>query len=610
MKLLKSWSILIFINIVAAITLYFYFKSDFISLTKGKESLFIFYSTLGSVAFSFLILWVLGVVLMFFVKLRATLITFAVLSSLLFIFFYIDAQTFVTTGIHLYSSFVVGNLVQKNILNELNFEFNTVAAFVLFFLLVITFNVMISIVAAKLETKFKAFNIFGFISIFSLPVLFVGTALFFAFKWGVILKDEGNEVVPFFLEANSFFEEAKQEEEVKLRVNYPFKKLATANFEKKPDILMIFVESLRSDVFNARMMNSTFGFAKENCLISKNHHSSELSTIYNTFALLYGLNIHYYYPFYFSKSRSVPIQILKNNGYTTIGAAASNLKNMSIHSTVLYDQFDTYREFNVKGWRKDREMVDWIKKLSSKNSPKPHFYFMFFQSTHHNYYYPPEFEKYSPVIEPDFNYFKGATLKEKKELVKNRYFNAVLYVDSLISELLDHFKEKIESGEMVVVVTGDHGEEFWDAGALGHGKISNNFRSSVPFAICLPEVGKGEIELSTHIDIFPTVIRHLSPKENIGKWSDGVSLFDETATNRYITVSGFDFPRRSREVTLINRDGKLFLRKTTDSVNLKNEFKVIKRSDLQDNTDNTLARELDWMIEQFATDMNRFFLPM
>lgn len=605
-----SWSVLMLFNIITALILYFVFRSDLISLTKGVDKNFIFGATLAAVTFANLLLWITGTFLIFLFKFRAVSFLLPILSSFFFLFFFIDVQTFVTTGMHLYSPFVIDNLVQNNIFNELHFEFNTLFTFFVFFAGVFIVNTALFFSLKKFQEKLNVLKYFSYLSITILSLSFVGIFAFFIIKGNAISKDEGNETIPFFNDAYSFLHSKDSSDLVKLNVNYHYKNLADIKLEKKPDILMIFVESLRKDVFNEEFMPLIYNFAKDKCITSRNHHSGELSTIYSTFAFLYGLNIHHYYPFYFAKTRSVPIQMLKNNGYLTIGAAASNLKDMSIHSAVLYDQFDKYREFFDKDWKKDRKMVDWIKKLSSdKNEISPRFYFTFFQSTHHNYYFPPEFEKHTPVIESDFNFFKGAALKEKKSEVKNRYLNAVGYVDSLVFELLNHFKDKIDAGEMIIALAGDHGEEHWDTGTLGHGKISNNFRSRVPFMLCLPGVDAKEVELSSHVDILPTIISYLNPKPaiDIKTWANGISLIDEIPQNRYITVGGFDFPRRSDEVTLINSHGKLFLKKTNDSINPENKFKVLKRTDLEDNPDKNLSKELDWMIDDFAVDMNRFF---
>jgi glucan phosphoethanolaminetransferase (alkaline phosphatase superfamily) len=532
--------------------------------------------------------------------------------SVLTIFLFIDCNTFVTMKMHLYSPFMIDNLLKADVFKELNFGMNTILTFAGFFLIVFGFNRLSLYVFKKTgDILFRAGKV---LNIFS-AVLFMFATVTLIINSKTISESDFDELIPFFTPVHSFLSSGKEVEgDVReLEVYYPHEKFADVKLNKKKDILYILVESLRSDVFNENTMPNLYRFSKDNgCITSRYHHSGELSTIYGVFSYLYGLDIHHYYPFYFSGSRSVPIKILSNNGYKTLGLAASGLKRWSVHSDVIVDQFDLYREFRGKQWRADRQMIDWTKKYVKKiKDETPRFYFFFFNSTHHNYFYPDEFEKHSPVIDVDFNYFRGASLRNRKEEVFNRYLNAVGYIDHLFAELIESFRDKIEKGEMIVVFSGDHGEEFWDHGSLGHGRISNNSRSLTPLMLCLPGIEQKEMFLSSHVDVFPTVIDYLGtyPELKSEKWSNGISLLGEEPRDRYVTLGGFDFPRRSGEVTLINRHGKLFLKKTTATIDSKNYFEIIKRTDMDDNTVNSqeYIEKLDSMMDRFSVDMNKFF---
>ncbi len=532
--------------------------------------------------------------------------------SVLTIFLFIDCNTFVTMKLHLYSPFMIDNLLKADVFKELNFGINTLVTFAVFFVLVFGINFLFLHILRKMEDFFEAF---GKILNLVFLTLFISVSGVILFNSSKIAESDFREPIPFFYPVYTFFStQFSSVENVKeMEVNYPYEKFAEVKLNNKKDILYILVESLRSDVFNEKYMPRTYRFFNEQeCITSKYHHSGELSTIYGVFSFLYGLNIHHYYPFYFSGDRSVPIRILSNNGYKTLGLAASGLKRWSVHSDVLVDQFELYREFRGKEWRADERMVRWTKKyISGIKDDRPRFYFMFFNSTHHNYFYPEEFEKHLPTIDVNFNFFRSASLRNRKDEVWNRYLNATGFVDHKIGEMLESFKDKIDSGELIVVLSGDHGEEFWDHGSLGHGKISNNARSQVPLMICLPGSESKEVLLSSHTDIFPTIIDHLgtTPKLDPAVWSNGISLLGTIPEDRYIVVGGFDFPRRSEEVTLINNYGKLFLRKTTSSIDSKNFFNVIKRTDLDDNeiSDKKIYKKLDPMIGRFSVDMNKFF---
>jgi len=611
---------LFFDNFFFILIIYLYYSGVVIKDLSINESFqYRYFNTLVvfSVYFSvYFILFLKYKLVIMFIKNSAVSTVFEIISwiavSILTIFFFIDCNTFVTMKMHLYSPFMIDNLLKADVFKELNFGINTILTFAGFFILVFGANFFFLYILKKMEDVLeKIGKILNFVFL-TLLISVLGVIVYNSTK---ITKSDYSEVIPFFNPVYDFFPTgfSSVENLREMEVNYPYRKFADIKLNNKKDILYILVESLRSDVFNEKYMPKTYSFFKEQgCITSKYHHSGELSTIYGVFSFLYGLNIHHYYPFYFSGDRSVPVKILSNNGYKTLGLAASGLKRWSIHSDVIIDQFDLYKEFKGKEWEADNQMVAWTSKyITNIKDEKPRFYFMFFNSTHHNYYYPDEFEKHTPVIDVKFNYFRGASLRNRKEEVFNRYRNAVGFVDYQVGKLLDSFKEKIEKGELIVVLSGDHGEEFWDYGSLGHGKISNNSRSQVPLMICLPGVEPKEIVLSSHTDVFPTVIDYLAadPELDPEVWSNGISLLREIPFDRYITVSGFDFPRRSQEVTLINRYGKLFLTKTSASVDSINFFEIKKRTDLDDldlkNED--LHNLIDPMIEEFSKDMSKFF---
>jgi membrane-anchored protein YejM (alkaline phosphatase superfamily) len=329
-----------------------------------------------------------------------------------------------------------------------------------------------------------------------------------------------------------------------------------------------------------------FNFSNTNtCIHSKKHFSGELSTVYGTFSYLYSVNIYHYWPMADKKIKSFPLQLLKKNEYTLFGGAASNLRGWERKIDFMLDNFDYYKEFKAKNYQRDYDLVNWIiKKYKTRDKSKPYFFFAFFNATHHNYFYPKKFEKFKPAINQNFNYFGGDSVKKDKNQIFNRYKNSAFFVDSLFKKLISAFKEDIEKNNLIVVVTGDHGEEFFDQGKLGHGKISNNPRSKVPLLLCLPNITTKTVNISSHVDILPTIIDYLQPIPHISPsfYSNGISLLKSEDLHRYVVVSGFDFPRRSREVTLINNYGKLLLKKTTDQINVTNEFYVSKKMDLND----------------------------
>ncbi len=527
------------------------------------------------------------------------------------IFFIVDLSIYKIMGMHLTSHFVWDNLKKTNIQNEIHINVKTAFSIILFLIAVILINFLLFKLISKLiknkSSKFKTIALI-FITIF----YFIST-IFASYENKNIRKIiNRNTALSQTLPLYEIFYD-RVESSVPAHLNYPKIPKQTPIFKKKKDILYIQVESFRSDIFNSEITPNMVNFSQTHtCIHSKKHFSGELSTVYGTFSNLYSLNIFHYWPMANKKIKSFPLQLLKKNGYTLYGGAASNLRGWERKIDFMLNNFDEYKEFKAKNYQRDYDLVSWIiKKYNSRDKSKPAFFFAFFNATHHNYFYPKKFEKFKPAINQDFNYFGGDSVKKYKNQIFNRYKNSAIFVDFLFKNLITAFKKEIDNNNLIVVVTGDHGEEFFDEGKLGHGKISNNPRSKVPLLLCLPEIESKTVDISSHVDILPTIIDYLEPTPKISPsfYSNGISLLKKENPKRYIVVCGFDFPRRSREVTLINNYGKLLLKKTTDQINVTNEFFISKKMDLNDKTINetTPTPNLDYMKDKFEKDILKFY---
>jgi uncharacterized protein len=135
------------------------------------------------------------------------------------------------------------------------------------------------------------------------------------------------------------------------------------------------------------------------------------------------------------------------------------------------------------------------------------------------------------------NYFQMHSRSDPLPL-RNRYRNSVRYVDSLVGEVLDKMRARGLLESSVVVVTGDHGQEFNDTGQnfWGHGSGFSRFQTGVPMLLYVPgEKGRVARHLTTHFDVVPTLLRdHFGCTSPFDGYSVGRSLFD--SSDRYPLV--------------------------------------------------------------------------
>ena len=100
------------------------------------------------------------------------------------------------------------------------------------------------------------------------------------------------------------------------------------------------------------------------------------------------------------------------------------------------------------------------------------------------------------------------------------------YTDGCIGRIIDDLQRRGDLNRTVIVITADHGEEFGEHGAMGHGKSFHREVTHVPLLIFVPYL-KGSRWITTpahQIDLLPTLLAlaglpadsHLSG-QNLGK---------------------------------------------------------------------------------------------
>jgi arylsulfatase A-like enzyme len=98
--------------------------------------------------------------------------------------------------------------------------------------------------------------------------------------------------------------------------------------------------------------------------------------------------------------------------------------------------------------------------------------------------------------------------------------------------------------ETMVVITSDHGEEFWDHGSVGHGHSVYDELLHIPMIVRLPGVTEGKPRIPAAVglvDVMPTILDALGqeiPEELSGR-SFLPELRGETATAPRSAVAGF-----------------------------------------------------------------------
>jgi hypothetical protein len=279
------------------------------------------------------------------------------------------------------------------------------------------------------------------------------------------------------------------------------------------DLLILTLDSLRWDMLRAEVMPHVTSLAGH-CLSMSHHYTTGGNTGTGVFGILSGLAAPYYPYASRSHLQPIPLEVLRRLGYRRSAYFVNNMRTYEgLHDLFFHGIEYTYSGSDTVTHVADARMVDdLLAQLKHRDTQVPRMDFVLFDSTHYDYSYPPEFERFTPQMALDLGIRDGLVMGEginerlrvRGPFVRNRYQNAALWLDSLVAHVVDALGPA-GLAHTVLVITGDHGEEFWEKGTFGHGFTLTDEATRVPLVVCAPERLTSQYSYSTHADLFPTL---------------------------------------------------------------------------------------------------------
>jgi uncharacterized protein len=310
------------------------------------------------------------------------------------------------------------------------------------------------------------------------------------------------------------------------------------------NVLVILVESLRHDVLDPAVMPNTWRYAQD-AQWFQNHYSTGNATRFGLFGLMYGLPGGYWQAMLAQQRGPVMIDRMLDDRYAMHIYGSAPLYSPEFDRTV----FSKVRDRIVigppqsKSAERDRFVVSRMQ-ADIRNHPKgqPFFGFVFLDSPHAPYHLPAGYESPFKPMAQDVNFLNlGPDHDPTPEF--NRYRAAVHYSDSLIGDLLRTLDKSPLAKNTVVLITGDHGEEFNDMrkNYWGHNGNFSDYQLRTPFVLHWPGRPARRVDrLTSHEDFAPTVMHHaLGCGGASSDYSTGLDLFGEIPVKRPLLVESW-----------------------------------------------------------------------
>lgn len=332
------------------------------------------------------------------------------------------------------------------------------------------------------------------------------------------------------------------------------------------NVIILVVESLRADQLRAYgSSRDVMPTVDELSLEGRNFLNAYTQSSHTNYATIVPLSSHYplrsatayTYPERPSYPRVLIYDVLKAVGYQTAVFSSSNEYWGGMINYLQTGKLDHFmhagnfkgpkylmqddagfaawvRETKHAGSVDDRHTVDeairWMDTVGSKSF----FLSINFQNSHLPYPVPRDFPRRFGPPKLDFTIRFARFPKDKTSVVKDIYADSLAYVDAQISRLFQYLKQHGLWENTVIVLTGDHGQAFYEHGFASHASAIYNEVMRVPIVIRAPEMQRGLENLpAQHVDIAPSLLALLGlpPHPSF----QGINLFDpQSNPNRSI----------------------------------------------------------------------------
>jgi glucan phosphoethanolaminetransferase (alkaline phosphatase superfamily) len=286
--------------------------------------------------------------------------------------------------------------------------------------------------------------------------------------------------------------------------------------------ILVLLESFRYDVLGPELTPHLHALARES-LVYTNAYAASTTTSRVWNVLLFNRPAHM-----FARDReafeaaagsarrgSFPVRVLRRAGYQVLVSMGCNFdwhdyRRRFVGEPALVDRFySSYpghnRARHVADDRATDEIVRWLAEPGLK---RPFFLLTHLDSTHFYYFFHEERAVARPYAEAVSTRRLLARSPDSRELLFNRYKNAVAHADFNLGRILQAVAGAGLADDTAILVLSDHGQSF-DLGTVGHLRV-NEATKRVPLLMRLPGVPPARVErLVTNADVFPTLFDYL-----------------------------------------------------------------------------------------------------
>ncbi len=328
-------------------------------------------------------------------------------------------------------------------------------------------------------------------------------------------------------------------------VRYPLRPFKAVRPDSLPNIVLILIDSWNRRALTEEGMPSAWAFAQENTWFT-NHMSGSNGTTTAVFGIFFGVPGYYDEAFANAGVQPPLIGRMLELGYDVKVYPSASLLDPPFASTLfarvpnltVQTQGETALERDV------RLVGDFLQDLEERpDTAAPFFSFLFFDLPH-NFRLPKELnQRFQPAW--DFADYTSLDNDTDPTPFWNLYRNCCYQDDLLLGRIFEAMKAKGLWDNTVVILSGDHSQEFNEnrRNFWGHNGNFSVHQIGVPMVCHFPGRA-GAVKMShrtTHYDIAPTLMsQYLGVRNDIADYSVGRLLTDTASRGWHVVGSNLN----------------------------------------------------------------------
>jgi len=293
-------------------------------------------------------------------------------------------------------------------------------------------------------------------------------------------------------------------------------------------VILITIDTLRKDVLSSygseRVKTPTIDGVASDGVLFENAFSSSSWTLPSFSSMMTGLPV--------TVHKAQMADSMLNDEFTTL---AERLRNSGYYTAAIVDNFFLHPEYNVgqgfleydyhpkrqkainsfgaavvnkifpgslRNYTSTKELTDVSLEWIRKNRDRDFFLWLHYYDPHMPYAPPWEYISKDAVKDDGIGYMLSSAREfrtghstpneAQRKWIKELYDAEVRYVDHELGRIIDLLKKYGIYDDALIILTSDHGEEFWDHGGFEHGHTLYNEVIGVPLIVKLPNMKSGE----------------------------------------------------------------------------------------------------------------------